>query len=524
MSTKTYPQLVAQTDVEDTDLIASFRTVGPLKKLRASVLRAYMRDEIPGTDSTFLQAGTGASQQTMQGKARQWIAVEDFYQSTSDDSTAIQRAYDRIHTLGFGSVIFSPQTYSLSFMPILDASALLGQIHIAGRGARLIPVGAAGGMKVLGRTGQTNIEISQLMVDQHLNAAAEFAFLQEGTGNVTWRGCFVLADSGVTADYAGWWLRNTDPADDDTGCFWNAWPGSSVESNGGAVPYGVWLDGPCNASDFHGFKALGVNNPIRMTQGSRVGSSVATANCVRVLGADLETGTNAVLYDVPAGEQGPFGLVIDSRIEGFDYILGIAGADVDGAMPSTVVARQSLQSVLDVVDNPGGLKINVHDFRTGAASPATSSVVTQAGWRYVGTDAAFHALRVAPANVNSGFVIDYAGGAPDVVGFIAQQIAGSQFELGTSHATTGLDLKIRNLKGISQTDTHANNLDGSATFLTAATVVVVFAVDEPDTNYKIGGSANANETFWWSNKTIHGFTMHSSNVASAATYDWHLLR
>lgn len=40
---KTYPELTAQTTVVDTDLLATYRTPGPLKKLTVAVLRAFVQ-------------------------------------------------------------------------------------------------------------------------------------------------------------------------------------------------------------------------------------------------------------------------------------------------------------------------------------------------------------------------------------------------------------------------------------------------------------------------------------------------
>jgi hypothetical protein len=64
---------------------------------------------------------------------------------------------------------------------------------------------------------------------------------------------------------------------------------------------------------------------------------------------------------------------------------------------------------------------------------------------------------------------------------------------------------------------------GSA-LLSAGTATVTFKVPQPYTGYLVLVTGNANETFSVQNKTVSGFTIQSSNPASAASVDWMLLR
>ncbi len=88
----------------------------------------------------------------------------------------------------------------------------------------------------------------------------------------------------------------------------------------------------------------------------------------------------------------------------------------------------------------------------------------------------------------------------------------------------GVNLDLTRIKSISNGSTRARNLRGSVTFAGAGTATVTFAVNEADASYYIAGSGNANETFWITGKGTTGFTVNSSNAASAATYDWVLVR
>lgn len=96
--------------------------------------------------------------------------------------------------------------------------------------------------------------------------------------------------------------------------------------------------------------------------------------------------------------------------------------------------------------------------------------------------------------------------------------------LEENSANTGGGFHALNINGISNTTTRAENLRGTATFATAATVSVSFGTAESDTSYFIVLSGNANETFYWSSKTVSGFTINSSNGSSTATVDWMIVR
>lgn len=55
------------------------------------------------------------------------------------------------------------------------------------------------------------------------------------------------------------------------------------------------------------------------------------------------------------------------------------------------------------------------------------------------------------------------------------------------------------------------------------TATVTFNATQPNTNYTIFLSGDANERFYWSNKQLTGFTINSSNPSSTATVDWRII-
>lgn len=66
-------------------------------------------------------------------------------------------------------------------------------------------------------------------------------------------------------------------------------------------------------------------------------------------------------------------------------------------------------------------------------------------------------------------------------------------------------------------------IKGTAIFASAGAVAVTFTGRE-DASYTVSLAPQANETFWITNKTATGFTLHSSNATSVASVDWILSR
>jgi hypothetical protein len=77
--------------------------------------------------------------------------------------------------------------------------------------------------------------------------------------------------------------------------------------------------------------------------------------------------------------------------------------------------------------------------------------------------------------------------------------------------------------GISATTTKANNLRGTATFVAATTVAVVFGTAEADANYFVALEGNAAGYCWVTAKATTGFTLNCAVSNSNAT-DWIMVR
>jgi len=64
------------------------------------------------------------------------------------------------------------------------------------------------------------------------------------------------------------------------------------------------------------------------------------------------------------------------------------------------------------------------------------------------------------------------------------------------------------------------DLEAGSETLVAGTIDISFAEAKVDSTYIVTLGGSVNETFWYSAKTINGFTITSSNAASTADVDW----
>lgn len=112
----------------------------------------------------------------------------------------------------------------------------------------------------------------------------------------------------------------------------------------------------------------------------------------------------------------------------------------------------------------------------------------------------------------------------DIVGSPSDLI-GTHYEptiqaVGTklSSAVSGSALPLLASSGRLMSTVNVQN--GAAVFPGANTVAVTLPLRMPDANYRVGLSANANETVYVNAKTTTGFTLKSSNAGSTASVDW----
>jgi len=118
---KTYPELTAlSAPVVDSDVLAAYRSPGPLKRFTASQLLSYT--SAPFALSTgaglvgSIQEGTGAVAETVQTQLRRIRFATSYGFSTSGtaaaNATALQAAIDAVANLGGGTVFVAPGSYT----------------------------------------------------------------------------------------------------------------------------------------------------------------------------------------------------------------------------------------------------------------------------------------------------------------------------------------------------------------------------------------------------------------------------
>lgn len=124
---KTYPELTALTaPVVDGDVLAVYRTPGPLRRTTATVFADYIKAFFSASGGsalvTFLQAGTSAVARSMQAKERDTLDIRDFgVVGTGDEGTKIQAALTEAAASG-KELLWPAGSYSSSIA--LSANAL----------------------------------------------------------------------------------------------------------------------------------------------------------------------------------------------------------------------------------------------------------------------------------------------------------------------------------------------------------------------------------------------------------------
>lgn len=528
MSTKTYAQLGAQTGVQDADLLATWRSVGPLKTNTWAELKADAQTDVPGDQTTFQQAGTGAGLQTMQEKARQIISVEDYYNGTSDDFTAIQRCFDYANTLGGCEIRGTKQLYTLTDTPVLNLNGLTTPMDVRFASMFKNSAGVNGGaLRIHGSSTALPSRVRGVMVDHRLHTTTERGIACDGTAHLTLEDCGVWLPNS-TSGYTGLHMYQTDPNNDGTACFWTETPGLSIRSNSGIIAntVAVWLDGAMNATKIRG-AITGAVDGVKLTGPtgwSGTAADMPSANSVLV-DAWIEGATNAVHADLPTGAYAPYGLCIGGRLEsisGFALLIdGSGGGPSHNSNVPPIILPQCvmLQSVGDIYSAPAGIIVNV-------LQPYDWVLRAQTGMTVWPWNNATSALRIVNAGNFTLPMLELC--YPDAPTLPVVSLGFAENHVGELTANNNLagdwHVALSAVAGLSGTHTRAKNLNGQATFTSAATKAVSLPKTESDASYKIGLGWNVNETIWVTNKTTTGFTLNSSNATSTAVVDWLLHR
>lgn len=488
---------------------------------------------IVGYDPPF----TGSVDTNVAAKLSQYISVADFGavgDGVTDDSAAVQRALDYIAPLG-GTLFFPRGRYLFGSQVVIDRkyAAYVGgtfvgerNLIVSGYGAEIRTQGAITAFEIRGGwLPNINCRIEGFTIYHRGNTTAVGGIRLIGAGAVTCYEISVVVSSSLPVGYAAFSCENLDPANNDTGCFWNYFdncvirPWSGAEGN---CTYGIKLMGTANATTVRNIKFSGSNTHIILMAHP---GYTSTPNSVNIDGNFFEgpvtsTAISLVSSSTPyhiAGSR-----ITNNRFEALNTAVSITGLGTTVQLPTYMSGNYADTAVTNYVVNPSDIPIVMLDAVLVGAPMGPMKTHNQQGVLLRNDDAAFNALTLRAANLNRGLSLQTYQGVDlglwrysNVMGGIGTLIGGTY----SPYRPFG----IVACQGIATRDTPANNLAGQASLNAATTVAVTFPVAEVNTSYVVFLEHTANRTLWVTNKTTAGFTINAS-ASVTATVGWMIIR
>ena len=430
-----------------------------------------------------------------------------------------------------GTILIPPGEYTTS-TELVYAGPDVGQAKsfaVWAYGVVIKTTGAISGFKLTNNVGKTNepTTIYGLTIDHDDNADAVYGFELSNTWNVRLKDCTIVANAGTGGgSYAGVALIQSDPADSNKGSIWttleNVWFRPLSGSIGGSMQTGILLRGAANAFLMKGGGIGGTINAIHVTVES--GQTNLISGFV-VDGVAFENYVTAVLVEGATTSNIVGHRFVNNRFEGGNDTVQVYSYITTTTQPSQApFAAGNMYSANSgtYLNNPNNLYFTSLD---QVISPDYSgdTMTWKQDTKIIARSAANDPLKIVPAGGSRGIAIRNSSDNAN-----ALQLLWLSGNLSIIQSITGgvPNLAMVGVKGIngSGTTVLTNNLRGQVTFTGAATKAVSFGTNEDDASYFISLSGNVNETFFVTNKATTGFTLNSSNGASVAVVDWHLIR
>jgi hypothetical protein len=486
----------------------------------------------------YNEGSANAVDRTVQSRLRDFVSVADFGavgDGVADDAAAVQAAIDSVETLG-GNLFFPPGRYLFGSQVTINrtfassGSSFVGErnLIISGYGAEIRTTGAITAFDVRGGwLPNHNCLIEGFTIYHRGNTQSVGGIRMIGAGRVTCREVSVVVSSSLPAGYAAFSMENLDPANPDTGCFWNLIEQCSVRPWAGAegfCDYGVKLMGAANATTLRDNALSGSNtHVILMTHPGQA----YVANAVNIDGNFFEGPTTATAINlVGANVAGAYNVsgcrITNNRFEALNTAVALTGTGSTVQLPTYMSGNYADTAVTNYVVNTLDIPIVMLDFVLVGSPMGPAKMVNQAGLLVESQNNSFDPVTIIPANIGRGILLQRNDGVDlgslrysTAAGGVGMQIAGT--------LSPYRPLTIKGLRGLSQSDTSAANLAGTSNFVAATSRIVTLPNAEADANYLIFLMPQANQKLWISARTTTTFTVES-DVSSSNGFGWLLVR
>lgn len=482
----------------------------------------------------FQQSGVGAAARTVQTKLRDSISVRDFGavgDGATDDAPAFQAAVNLLRVVG-GKLEVPRGRYHFASTVIIDRrySAPVGGFY---NGERTFIISAYGA-EITSATGAVfeirggwapnrTCVIEGLTINHRSNTTASHGIRLIGASLTTLRDIVVVVNGGLPAQYAAFQLENANPADVDSGCFWNLiercgvrpWSGSD-----GNCDYGIRLLGTSNATVISKCILGGSNTHLHIGphSGQQPASNATVVDQTFFEGPTSSTGIElnslAPIYHVTGTR------ITNCRFEALDTAIKLTGSGTTVQLPTFMAGNYADTSVANYFVNPLNIPVVSLDSAIVGAAMPPFTLHNQRGMVVRNDNASFDALSIRGAANGRGLTLQRANGL-----LLARWAL--RPSLGSSLSGNDLNhpIFVSALGGISATATECQNVGGTKA-LVGGTATVTFPgyLTEVDANYRIQLTGNAAENFYVTGKSATGFTINSSNGSSTAQVDWFMYR
>jgi hypothetical protein len=520
--------------------ILTFTSAPPAvaSKILARYSEVYEEVDADAQNVRYLPAGVGAQLTNVQAKLRQTVSVKDFGavgDGVADDAVAVQAAIDSVETLG-GNLVFPPGKYLFGSQVTINrtyaasGSNFVGErnLIVSGYGAEIRTTGAITAFDVKGGwIPNHNCMIEGFTIYHRGNTQAVGGIRMIGASLVTCKEISVVVSSSLPAGYAAFSMENVDPADGNTGCFWNLIDQCSVRPWSGVdgfVTYGVKLMGAANATTLRDNTFSGSNTHVILMPHP---GQTTSPNSVNIDGnffegpaaaIGIELNSLGVLYHVTGAR------ITNNRFEAINTAVTLTGTGTTVQLPTYMSGNYADTAVTNYVVNTLNIPLVMLDFVIVGSPMGPAKMHNTEGVQITVNDAAYSPLTLKTIGFNKGLelrrqsdnVLLGSIGYSNVAGGIGMQLAGS-------FSPDYRPLTIKGCQGIAAKDISANNLAGTAAFSAGTSIAVTFPVAEANANYLIFLDSPANQTLWVTSKATTGFTINSS-VSNSTTVGWLLIR